>query len=222
MYWPLPPRTWGSFSMAASSCEASVSARTPSLARSGATTPSFCPTSAWRRCSGSIAWCPRSLASVCADWSASWALIVSLSSLILVPTFLLVRVAARRIGSQRPQTFVQLFLGGRELRRHHDPDRHELVAGTATANPGHAVARESERAAARRGRRNLHRDLPAQRWHLDRRAERRFRGGDRQRYVDVVALAFKLRVRRDRHDKVEITTPAGATAALARNTDLLS
>src|SRR5438105_1368704 len=70
--------------MAASSCDASVSGRTPSLPRIGAAVPSFCAISAWSRCSGSIGWWPRSLASDCAACSASCALTVSLSSLIAI------------------------------------------------------------------------------------------------------------------------------------------
>src|SRR5947207_5947999 len=219
--------------MAASSCDASVSGRTPSLPRIGATVPSFCAISAWSRCSGSIAWWPRSLASDCAACSASCALTVSLSSLIAIllcavgapapgsgrrrsanhcaPSHPMCRrspcaglggstvgeslravssyvpseplrrapgldgrrIDARRllsmgvpaggIGPERAQALVEFFFGGRQLGRHHDPNGHQLVAGATALHAWHPVARQAERATARRRRRNLHRDLAAKR-----------------------------------------------------------
>src|SRR5213594_2093526 len=274
MYWPLPPLTCGIFSTAASSCDASVSARTPSLLRIGVTTPSFWAISAWSRCSGSIAWWPRSLASNWAACSASCALTVSLSSLILftfavgapsqgsgarrsanhhspsrrivarrhcAPSVLIcrrspfaglrgstvgeslravlsLRIAARGIAPERPQTLVQLLFGGRQLGRHHDPHGDQLVAGSAAFGPRHAVARQAERAAARRRRRNLHGDLAPQRRHLDRRAQRRLGRGEMQ----VVALALELRMRRDGDDQIEVAAAAGPAAAFAGHPHLLA
>src|SRR2546422_30918 len=266
MYWPLPPLTCGIFSTAASSCDASVSARTPSLPRIGVTTPSFWAISARSRCSGSIAWWPRSLASDWAACSASCALTVSLSSLILftfavgapsqgsgarrsgnhcapsvricrrspcaglrgstvgesLRAVLSLRIAARGIAPKRPQTLVQLLFGGRQLGRHHDPHGHQLVAGAAAFEPRHAVARQAERAAARRRRRNLHGDLAPQRRHLDRRAQRRLGRGERQREMQVVALALELRIRRDGDDQIEVAAAAGPAAAFAGHPHLLA
>src|SRR5882762_2488769 len=247
MYWPLPPRTCGIFSIAASSCEVSVSARTPSLPRIGATTPSFWAISAWSRCSGSTAWCPRSPASDCAACSASCALTVSLSSLIVlsylpsghlrrapVPdgrrivarreslrAVLSLRLPAWRIGPERPQALVQLFLGRRQLGRHHDPHGDQFVAGAAALEPRHPVAGQPERAPARRRGRNLHRHLAPQRRHLDRRAQRRLGRRDRQREVHVVALALELRVRGDGDDQVEVAAASRAAAALTGHAHFL-
>src|SRR5229473_2190746 len=103
-------------------------------------------------------------------------------------------VGARVIPPERPQLFVQLFLRRAELARHDDPHRHELVAGA----------------------------LALERRHLERRAERRLGGGDRQRQVDVIALALEHRVRGYGHLEVEVAALPGPAAALARDAHALA
>src|SRR5712692_1263829 len=217
-YWPLPPVTVGSFASSARRACWIASRRAPSLASSGPTTPSGCSTSATRTCSGSSAWWPSRSASDCAACNPSCAFTVNLSSLMLLSPL----VGARVVPPERPQLFVQLFLRRAELARHDDPHRHELVAGARALEARHPVARQPEHAAARGRRRDLHRDLALERRHLERRAERRLGGGDRQRQVDVVALALEHRVRGYGHLEVEVAALPGPAAALARDAHALA
>src|SRR2546427_6382556 len=148
-----------------------TSGRAPSLARTGPTTPSRCWSSASSRCSGSIDWWLCWSASDCAACIASWALTVNFSNLITVPS--LSEIRAGIVTPQRLEFFVELALGRRETGRHDDLDLHELIPAAATGpGPRHPVARQPERAPARGGGRDLHRDLAPQRRHLDARAQR--------------------------------------------------
>ena len=79
-----------------------------------------------------------------------------------------------------------------------DPDADELVAPPATLHVREAVARKPERPPAARLGRDLHRDLAAERRHLDLGAERGLPGGDRQLDVEIVLAALEERVRRRR------------------------
>ncbi len=110
--------------------------------------------------------------------TASRAFTVNLSNLraiVLYP-----KVAARVVAAQRLQFFVELVLRRRQVGRHDDLRRHELVAGAAALEPRHPVARQPEAPAARRARRDLHGDLATQSGHLDGGAERGLGRGDGQ------------------------------------------
>src|SRR5437660_224520 len=192
-----------------------TSGRAPSLARTGPTTPSRCWSSASSRCSGSIDWWLCWSASDGTACIASWALTVNFSNLITAPS--LSEIRAGIVTPQRLEFFVELALGRREIRRHDDLHPHELIPAAATGpGPRHPVARQPERAPARGGGRDLHRDLAPQRRHLDARAQRGLGRRDRQLDLDVVALALEERVRGDGHGEIEIaapTTRAGSAAA---------
>src|SRR5262245_9252007 len=192
-----------------------TSGRAPSLASTGPTTPSRCWSSASSRCSGSTDWWLCWSASDCAACIASCAFTVNFSNLITATP--LSEIRPRIVGPQRLQFFIEIELGRREIGRHDDLDLHELVAAApaAGAHPRHPVGGQTERPSARRGRRDLHRDLAPQRRHLDVRAQRRLGRGDRQLEVDVVALALEERVRRDGHGEIEVTPAAGGARALA-------
>src|SRR5438093_4681707 len=219
-YCPLPPRTFGILPSSASSCCRTVSARAPSLASTGPTTPSRCWSSATSRCSGSRAWWPCWSASPWAACSGSCALTVSLSNRIAC---LSLRVsAARRFAAERFQSFVELFLVGLQVRGHHDAHGDELVAGAAALDARHAIARQPEGAPARGRRRHLHRDFPAQRGDFERGAQRGFGRRDGQRQHDVVALALEVAVRRHGDGEVEIAAVLGTAAALAGHAHALA
>src|SRR5947209_19854544 len=198
-----------------------TSGRAPSLARTGPTTPSRCWSSASSRCSGSIDWWLCWSASDCAACIASWALTVNFSNLITVPS--LSEIRAGIVTPQRLEFFVELALGRREIGRHDDLDLHELIPAAATGpGPRHPVARQPERAPARRGRRDLHRDFASQRRHLDVGAQRRLRRRDRQLELDVVALPLGERVRGDGHGEIEVAAAAAGAGAFAGNAHALS
>ena len=96
------PATDGSLSSAAVTRGRSWSAAAPSFASSGTTMPPSCSSSTASRCSGVISGLPRSCASRCAAWIASWDLIVNLSACIGLSSFGIwtasasVRAASRR------------------------------------------------------------------------------------------------------------------------------
>src|SRR6267142_6679184 len=202
---PAPPRTAGSFSISVCTCRASASGRAPSLASSGPTTPSCCCSRASSRCSGSTAWWLPWSASDCAAWMASWALTVSLSSLISVG-----------LRSELLQLLEELFFFRAEPARDHDLYLHELVAGPAALEMRHPVAAEPEGLAAGGLGRDLHRDLALQRRHRDLAPERGRRHRQRQVQVQVGALALEAGVGGHRHAQVEIPAVAPIAAPAAR------
>src|SRR5262249_23105407 len=126
------------------------------------------------------------------------------------------------VAPERLQLLVQLPLLRRQLARHDDLDRHELIAGAAALEPRHAIARQPEGTSARGGGRPLHPHLAAEGGDLDRSAERRLGRGNRQAQVDVVALALEERMRGDGDAQVQVATRAGRARALTGNTDALA
>src|SRR4029077_4085416 len=144
-------------------------------------------------------------ASDCAAWIASWALTVSLSSLISVG-----------LRSERLQLLVELLLPRAEPTRNHDLNLHHLVAGPAALEMRHAVAAEPENLAARRLGRDLHRHLALERRHRDLATQGRHRHRDRQVHVQVVALALEAGVGGPRHPRVEVAPVAAIAAPAAR------
>src|SRR4026209_128527 len=203
---PPPPRTLGSFSISACTWRASVSGRAPSFASSGPTTPSCCCRSAWSRCSGSMAWWLPWSARACAACIASWALTVSLSSLISVG-----------LRSEPLHLLEELSFSRAEPGRYHDLHLHVLVAGTVAFQMRHAAAGQPERPAARCLRRDLHRHRALERRYRDLAAEGRHRHRQRQVGVQVVALALEARVRRHRDPQVEVAAARAVAGAAARS-----
>src|SRR5579885_2339073 len=82
------PVTFGKRPISRSMSCCNISARMPSLAKSGGTTPSACPTSAESKWTGSTCWFSCRAAISCADCSASWAFTVNFSNRNIMTCFL--------------------------------------------------------------------------------------------------------------------------------------
>src|SRR5262249_18000691 len=123
------------------------------------------------------------------------------------------QVRARIVRAQPLELLVQLALRRRHVARHHDLHGHQLIAGATALEARHPVARQPERAPARRRGRDLHRDLAAQGRHFQGRAQRGLGCRHREGHVNVVALALEERVGRDRDAQVEIAARSRGAGA---------
>src|SRR4029450_722734 len=150
-YWPLAPRTFGIPSSVAFTSRRIASGRAPSLARTG-------PTPRSRRLQRFLR-LHRELVHPHAHDSALPCFNGGRAAEIWLA---LPEIRPRVVAPERLQLLVQLPLFRRQLARHGDLARHELIAGAAALEPRHAIARQPERTSARGRGRHLHRDLAAQ------------------------------------------------------------